>query len=457
MASIKYDTTELVNATYVPRRTNHESAPERIIDSMKLARQDGEAVIDDVLDKKFITIEGILIGSSQSDLETKIDSFKELIYRKDKNLDIDFAGGTRRYVCRAVSLDFDRDHFNLTHVPYKIVFLVPSGIGKDTSETTAQDQNNIVATSTAKVVAFTGSYDPKPRHKIIVNTRGNADVVRITNTDTSEYIEVDLDGFSGADYLEIDQENKTVKKNGTTNLEYRGKFPTAIIGNNNYTLDVYGSGYTLDQEQTVNDGSLRSVLYSNTTPDRLPQQAQSFKLSQSGRVGKISCYIDKDGAPTGKMQWHFRDDSNNSPDMTASGRVSGNGSNGTEEYEIAAASVPASGAFTEASNVNAHSAAAFLKAGVRYWLFLNPGVVSGTTSSDFYCWYYSNIPTRYVDGKAMANRISGQAYVDGVGNAQAGDGVDEGQFDYMFRIYRGDGNSPSFDLRWQIYYTKKYL
>ena len=247
--SIKYDNTELQGATYTPRFVKHESAPDRIVNSLKLARQDGEVIIDDTMGVKYIDIQGILIGSSQSDLETKIDAFKELIARKDKNLDIDWAGGTRRYVCRSISHSIDRDHYNISYVPYTIRFLVPTGYGQDTAETTALNKSAITATTDSETITFAGSVTPKLRHKVIVDVRGNADVIRIENTVSGDYIEVDIDGFVTTDYLEIDEVAQTVKKNGSTNLSYRGKFPSVTPGSNTLLMTIYGSGSVLDQYQ----------------------------------------------------------------------------------------------------------------------------------------------------------------------------------------------------------------
>lgn len=446
--SIQYDSTSILSATYVTRRVQHESSADRQLDTMKLTRKDGEIIIDDSLAPKIITVEGVLVGTSLSDLEDKIDTLKELVARKDKNLDITFGSGTRRYVCRMTKVTFDRDHFNIKYVPYVITFFVATGLGKDISETTAKNTSGIVVETTDAVEAFTGSYQPKPRHKITITTRGNADVIRMMNVDTGEYMDVELNGFTGGDYLEIDEENQTVKKNGTTNLDFSGKFPSVIIGNNNMRLVVYGSGYVEDQFQYSNDGGSQSVHYDNGTI--FPLIAQSVVMSQSGEIGKIAAYVQKTGSPTGKMQWHFRKDANGVPDMSATGRV------GNAEFDIAAANVPSSDVgFTEIVKA---SGSTFLTAGVRYWLVLNVGTMTGTSVANFYAWRYNNIPTNYLPGKVVEKKTSSTGtWADGVADPVQTDGLVAGQFDMTFRIYRGDGAAPSFSVVWQTYYTKKYL
>ena len=445
MSSILYDSTELVAATYIPRYVQHDSAPDRKINSVKLARQDGEVIIDDNFGVKFIDIKGVLTGSSQANLEANIDSFKELISRKDKNLDIVYSSGTRRYVCRSISHEINRDHFHLLHAPYNVRFLVAKGYGTDTSETTALNVSGIVASPENRTITFAGSYNPKPRHKITLTTRGNADVVRIMHVTTGDYIDVDLDGFINGDYLEIDEENQTVKKNGTTNLNYRGKFPSVIIGDNSMRLIVYGAGSELDISQADVTGSNDGVFYDNAV--YIPNQAQSFVPIQSGKLHKINCKVGKDGSPTGKMQWHIRYDDNNKPMAGAAGRVS------DEEFEIAAASVPGTPAFTDAAKASGTSP--FLIKGRRYWLCLNGAVITGSNNTNFYRWAYTTAPASYTDGKAMTQEGSAADWVDGASNAQTGNVV--GQFDTTFKIYRGDGGAASYSIVWQCYYTKKYL
>ncbi|MFA6048283.1 MAG: hypothetical protein WC737_05760 [Parcubacteria group bacterium] len=448
--SITYDSTELVSATYIPRFAKHETVAERLINSLKLARQDGEIIIDDTYSVKYIDIEGILVGSSQSDLETKIDAFKELISRKDKNLDISWAGGTRRYVCRAVAHEFDRDHYHLMHVPYKVRFFVPLGYGKNTSETTSLNKSGITATTDTEAITFEGSYQPKPRHKVTITTRGNADVIRIENTDTGDYIDVDLDGFSDTDYLEIDEENQTVKKNGTTNLDYRGKFPSVIIGANNLKLTVLGSGSTLDQEQTNNDGS-GTAIFVNGGWNSSPWQAQSFIPSQSGRIHKLNVSVAKDdgGALDGPMQFLIYSNDNGKP---GSPIYVGN------EYEITHANVQAAETNTDAVWDGTDANRPFLKKGQRYWIVLNPGVISGSNSTNFYRWTFSNLATRYLYGKAMFRKSNADPWQDGYADASNAAGGTVEQDDMKFKVYRGvDGGAASHSVVWQIYYTKKYI
>jgi len=449
MSSIKYDSVELVNATYIPRYAKHETAPERIINSMKLARQDGEVIIDDTFGVKYVDIHGTLKGSSQSDLESKIDDFKELINRKDKNLDIVWAGGTRRYVCRSISHDFNRDFFHLLHCPYNIRFLVFEGIGKDITSTTALNDTGITVASTQNVVNFSGSYKSKAKHKITITTRGNADVLKIENEDSDEYMEVNLDGFSNGDYVEIDEENLTVKKNGSTDIDYYGKFPSVELGNNNLKLTISGNGYTLDQN--YEDGIILGKIYDNTGTSKFPTDAQSFIPTKSGRIGKIATQVAKvdGGSLAGNLDWYIHHDDNNKPSTVIVGGY---------RYQILQADVPASpnAAFIDADYTGAHGDAPFLVKDTRYWVKLLETSINTSDASNYYSWVYGTA-SPYTDGKSMARGNSSENWEDGSSEADESSGISQGNFDKNFKIYIGDGNSPSWSVIWNITYIKKYL
>lgn len=447
--AITYNSTSINdNSNLITRTIIHDQSPDRVLNTIKLTRQDGEIIVNDSYNPKEITVEGVIVGSSQSDMESRLDTLKALVAQKDKNLDIDYAGGTRRYVCRNTKFTCTRDSFNIFHAPYTIVFYVAKGIGTNTSETNALTATGITAATDARSVVFAGSYQPRPRHKVTITTRGNADTVRVINYDTGDYMDVDLDGFSDTDYFEIDEENQTVKKNGSTNINWSGKFPSVNPGTINMRLITKYGGYTLDQNQTASDTN--AAFYENTTPTRNPMQGQSFVPSESGRVGKVSVILFKDGAPGGTVQFVIYADDNGKPGSPV----------GSAIFNIAAASVSSSNiGFVDIVKTSGET---FLVAGTRYWLVFNSGTISGTDSLNYYMWAYSTDPTDYVDGKAMARQTNTLGFwQDGNANAQLNSGgqggVNVGEVDMSFKIYFGDGAAASWTLAWKIDYTKKYL
>lgn len=440
MSSIKFDSTELVNTTYVPRFVKHESSPVRENVLMPITRQNGSVRVSSRYGIKTISLQGILTGTSQANLEANIDAFKELFSRIDKNLDIDWNGDTRRYVATCTKHEFDRDHFHMLFVPWTAEFIVPSGFGKDTSETSLYDTSGLVATNTNITLAFLGSSQPKPIFTIDITTAGSAQVLKLINNDTGEYIKVD-GPFSNSDQVIIDCLNLTVKKNAVA-VPFRGVFPNFYKGNNSFSFIVIGDGSNLNQYQITDNGNM-NVNYDYGSG--LPWEAQSFVLTESGYIDKMSLTMEKVGSPGGYANFLIYSDDNGKPGVA----LAGNG------YQVPAVSVTTKQMY-DATWVSGTKP--FLTAGVKYWIVLNPNQASGTDASNFLGWYYGEQLSYYPQGKAMAKPSVSGVWINGVGAANISPArVIAGDFENTFMTYMGSGGSASHSIRLRIKYTKLWL
>jgi len=439
--SIKFDTVELVNTTYTPRYAKHESSPDREIVTLPITRQNGSVKISSRYGEKTITLEGIITGTSMADLESKIDIMKELFSRQDKNLDIDWNGGTRRYVATCTKHNFDRDHYNIAFCPWSAEFMIPLGVGTDTSATSLYDTSALTAdTTTINPLTFAGSAQPKPVITVNMSTVGSAQVVKLINNDTGQFIKID-GPFAGSDVLIVDCNALTVTKNGTA-ITFRGVLPLFYIGGNSFSMTIIGGGSVIDQTQYYDNGN-RSVTYDYGTG--IPWDAQSFIPAESGYVDYFEVTLDKDGSPGGTVQFLIFSDVNNAPGVN----LSGGG------YNIAASAVTSKSfyAVTWTSGTKP-----FLTAGTRYWLVKNPGTISGTDISNFVGWYYANGLTRYPTGKAMARATSASAWINGASDSQVSPGrVTTGDFEFAFITYMGSGGASSHSVRLRVSYTKTWL
>ena len=456
--SITYNGTSISSGDYRIIKLSHESSPENVLNYLKPARQDGVVIISDNYGIKNIELRGIALGDDAADLEANIDTLKALVALKDKNLDISYAGSTRRYVCRLKIINIDRNFYHLNFAPFVITFEVATGYGEDTAATNILNLTGataITGTTSTQALTFAGSYSPKPIHKVTLNTRGNADVVKVENTDTGDYMEVDLLSADGSyaglvdgDYFEIDEENQTVKKNGTTNLDYRGKFPSVANGLNNIKLTVYGANSTLDTTIPYSGTSLAKFVNSGWTS--VPRGYQSFVPTMSGRVRFIRPYVAKYqiGDLGGELRFYLRKDDNGKPGVYVD--------NGTYKHTIAYAAIADSNleeAYTTFSSTDDNRP--FLVKGQKYWVELSQAGISGGDSFNYYVWAASDEPSDYLYGKSMFYVTS---YIDGYADAgQAGGGV-AGQYDMSMKLYFGsDGGAANHNIDWRIDYVKKYI
>lgn len=159
--SIQFDSVEILDSAHIPRFMKHETAAERSLVDVQLAREDGNVLIFERYGKKIIKLQGTLTAASQTTLDDAIDTFKELFSRPEKNLDITWGGslGTMRFVATCQSHTFDRDHYNTSAVPWTAEFIVSSGVGKDIATTNALNAQ-AADTSRPVVMSRATSVDP---------------------------------------------------------------------------------------------------------------------------------------------------------------------------------------------------------------------------------------------------------------------------------------------------------
>jgi hypothetical protein len=409
---------------------------------LPITRQNGSVRVSSRYSTKTIKLQGIITGTSQANLEANIDSFKELFSRLDKNLDIDWNGATRRYVASCIKHDFDRDHFHLLFVPWTAEFLVPLGVGTDTSSTSLYDTSSITAVTTNITLTFAGSAQPKPIFTIDMTTVGSAQVIELINNDTGQYIKID-GPFSNSDTIIVNCNTLSVTKNAAP-IVFRGALPSFYIGANSFSMIIIGHGSTEDQTQPTTDSNL-NIDYDDGTG--IPFAAQSFTLEESGYIDYIDVIAAKDGSPTGSMYFQIYNDNNNSP-----GTLLGSGG-----YSIAAASL---GVPTTYSATFGGGSKAFLNANTKYWIVLNPSTQIGTDASNYFTWWAHAGISLYPTGKAMALRaiLGGYLWENGLAHSDISpERVQTGNYVNTFTIYRGSGGAANHSIRLRISYTKTWL
>lgn len=319
MPSIKFDNTEILDTTHYPQFLKHESFPERFLNIADLSKDNGSVLISNKFGAKKIQVRGVLVGTSQADLESKIDIFKELFARVGKNLDMDWNGTTRRYIATCSSFVVDRDHYHITWVPWSAEFTVPSGIAEDSTETTLQDFTEFNLGRGTFSLTFAGSAPPKPKFTI-KNLHASATTygISLINNDNGQRMFIPmLGGIVANVQVEIDCRLKTVKSlyygSYTGTMRYYGQFPEFVPGVNSVSVEV---GDIKDQEfnPTVYNlnqpvyGSLRVAQKLTDSDTDITNRAVSMKLFKIGTIGSgymnVEIQTDTNGAPSGTAVSH---------------------------------------------------------------------------------------------------------------------------------------------------------
>lgn len=433
--SIQFDSTELWTSTYTPRNIKHESSPEREINSADLTDEDGSIFISSRYGKKAITIQGILTGSSDSDLESKIDAFKEVISRPEKNLDISWNSTTRRYVATCIEHSFDRDYFHLLFVPYTITFIVLTGEGKATSETTALSASSFGVSSPAtKTFSFEGGKPPRPELKITLEAGypapASAMGIEIKNSTTGEKIIIikksPYSSWGANDYVKI---NFGLKKIYSTlgglsteeELDFYGTFFDFIIGSNSVLISVGG----IVNQQTGIDAS--AGLSGITMTDANIRHAQSFQVPRDDTTFEgISLCLQKVGSPASALAVDLVNDNNGKPTGST----------------IASFAIPAGEVGVNWAYVAAYATGGefTLEAGKRYWLVARSGSVD---ASNYYVWAIAGYDA-YKKGFRSFSTNAGSTWTEYTSD------------DHLFKLlFGGQPNNGSANLL--VKYYKTYL
>lgn len=399
-ASIKYDGTELMGATYIPRFVKHESAPDRIMSTTQLARDDGEVLVSSRYGRKTIPLQGILTASTQANLEAAVDTFKELFSRVGKNLDVDWNGSTRRYVATCVRHDFDRDHFHLLFVPWTAEFAVLSGEGGNTTTTKARNAATISGSGAGYVDDVFTILGSKPGRPVITvqgsNWASGVRGIEYKNTDSGERIVVTKNSSWGNDTkVKIDCDLRKVSADigrsvdDFAEIPFYGLFPRFIVGSNNIRIT---SGGVVNQETDDTSANSGNSVLLNATTKRI---AQAFSVPYGdGTFQGITLALMKTGTP-GAITWRIETDNGNKP----SGTLADANATGT----IAAAAVSGSPSFVTGYSTNPWA----LTANTKYWIVASAAAtLDGSNNYDF----YQSLYTTYTRGFAAISTDSGSTY-----------------------------------------------
>ena len=232
-------TTNVGIATNVIEHTN---LPEKIAALFARADADGSTIPNINYPSKKVSIGGIIKGSTQADLDSRIDTFKGYFTGKDKNLDIAFGSSTRRYIATANTVSIIRQQKAL-FATFAIEFICTNPFGLDTSTTNLWTVKTAFSSATFTETPTVGGNAPfqLPVITITINSlTGAGDYVQISNDNNNQEMLIYGLSLAAADIIVIDCVERTVTINGI-DVDYYGTFLELEPGANSIT---YTDGFT---------------------------------------------------------------------------------------------------------------------------------------------------------------------------------------------------------------------
>jgi len=425
--AITFDGELLQDAHIITRYARHETPAERTIATLPIARRDGSVFIMQRYGEKTIRLQGVIVGDTREDLQERIDAFKELLSREQKELAI-FGGGVKRvYIATAREPIFERDHFHVTHIPWTVEFVVPTGEGQDAATTDALSAQSL-DTTTPVETSFELEGTKAPRPVILIegdNWPTDVKGIELENLDTGEKMTVTDTAAWGTDsQIEIDADAKEVNhiiSAVPTLVDFYGTIPTFKIGTNNIRLTA---GKLINQRTTEPDISDVSAV---SAIDGDLRYAQTFRVPYTnGTFQSIRVPLRSFGSPAGNVSFAIQADSGGQPsgvDVVVMTMVASGVSGTMTYYDIVAASP-----FT-------------LNANTTYWL-----IFYGTSMDASNGAYWGNVAAGYgyPGGTVRVSLNDGSTWQAPIVRYQA------------FILYYG-GKAGSSDALLSVSYKKTYL
>ncbi len=225
MTTIEFDSYSLQADGVYTTDTDVFSAPAVNINAEKLAEADGSVIVKTQLDPKVFKCEGYMQAATTAALDTLIDTFKTNLNKVSANFDIDYAGGTRRYIATPRNMIISRPK-GLNSAGWSVEFYCASPVGYDTTTSTLLASTVVTSATSQLSITNDGSYIAQPLITVTLTSGTGLTTsksISISNDTNLRGITVTRD-WTAADVLEIDCLNQTVYVNNVS-VEYTGQFP----------------------------------------------------------------------------------------------------------------------------------------------------------------------------------------------------------------------------------------
>lgn len=237
--NITFASYDLQDSNLISSGIVHENTPHRELITEDRSRQERMYLVATRWKSRTIKVLGNISQSSQTNADTELDTLKESLIGTEQNLDIAYAGGTRRYKATLKSINVNRRHYHVSTMPYEMEFFCTNPFGYATSTTTHED-HDITSSPHNSSVTIAGSYNPLPAIAITTTNETTMTAIAFANTTTGDTITITR-AFADSEILTIDCDAMTVDVDGT-GVDYTGIFPAFQPNSNSYTLTVTDGG-----------------------------------------------------------------------------------------------------------------------------------------------------------------------------------------------------------------------
>lgn len=223
-----------------------ESAPTLELNSRAYPRANGAYAETAYWRQTQITLRGTITKPTRLTLEQGMDELRKNLAVFNGKLKLTFAEQARYYDCYPTGLDnifSERDYYHITFVPYEVTLTALHPFGRSGDRDVFDAPYAITSSSTNFEITHQGTAISEPIIYITLSTVGTCSQITFTNQTTGEAFTI-ADTFIDGDFLTIDCEQKTVKKNSIA-VDYSGILPSLVSGPNICNIALDGSGFSV--------------------------------------------------------------------------------------------------------------------------------------------------------------------------------------------------------------------
>lgn len=228
--AIAYNTNSLQTAGIITSEIDHHSAPDNDVTLLAIAFASRNKAINNNVSGKTITIAGKLVAASASAMDTLEDTFKGYLVGREKNLDIEHASGTRRYIVTPAAVRVERPG-GLSYADFMAKFLCSSPFGVDLAATVLDNTTGYTSATRNIAVTFVGSAEHQhPIIRITLNsgTQLSNGTISIGNNSNGQVLQITRNWVVG-DVITIDTYEMLVKVNNVE-VVFAGAVPIFETG-----------------------------------------------------------------------------------------------------------------------------------------------------------------------------------------------------------------------------------
>lgn len=242
--AISYNSYNLQTSSIVMTNLKYQTLS-KDLNISRISTTDMNKFMESYVSNKQITYTGYIKGTSASDAEAKLDELKQnVLLNAVANLDIGYAGGTRRYkaVCQSVDVNDETPALDVKNIT--IIFATIEPLGLDTTNQVISYINE--TGSPTKTITFSGTYFALPTYTITVSSENTLTRLGVKTIDTNQEIIIEKN-YNVGDIIEINTREKTVTYNSQQS-DYIGIFPVVQQGQNDIEFNATSSGHNLSLE-----------------------------------------------------------------------------------------------------------------------------------------------------------------------------------------------------------------